>query len=168
MCKSSHRSSGTCECGASWHRHIALSRQVPGKHPAARRRRDSATDELPPSRAGYATVGCRHRIRKMEAPPALPLVGSQTRWRMAMPLPATLQNSHQNGGRVFLIFVADPRTIPWSQYKGLHGDVSTRRPGPHIPSIIELLRVALCPNIFRRNRCCCLMSVVNLASEMTR
>ena len=28
-----------------------------------------------------------------------------------MPLPAGLQNSHQNGGRVFLIFVADPRTI---------------------------------------------------------
>jgi hypothetical protein len=29
---------------------------------------------------------------------------------MAMPLPAGLQNSHQNGGSVFLIFVADPRT----------------------------------------------------------
>ncbi|MDT5345574.1 MAG: hypothetical protein QOE52_4758 [Mycobacterium sp.] len=28
-----------------------------------------------------------------------------------MPLPATLQNSHQNGGRIFLIFVADPRTV---------------------------------------------------------
>jgi hypothetical protein len=35
-------------------------------------------------------------------------VGSQTPWRIVMPLPAALQNSHQNGGRVFLIFVADP------------------------------------------------------------
>ena len=30
---------------------------------------------------------------------------------MATPLPAGLRNSHQNGGRVFLIFVADPRTV---------------------------------------------------------
>jgi hypothetical protein len=29
---------------------------------------------------------------------------------MAMYLPACLQNSRQNGGRVFLIFVADPIT----------------------------------------------------------
>src|ERR1700733_2673816 len=29
---------------------------------------------------------------------------------MLTPLPASLQNSHQNGGRVFLIFVANPRT----------------------------------------------------------
>jgi hypothetical protein len=28
-----------------------------------------------------------------------------------MPLPAALSNSHPNGGRVFLIFVADPRTV---------------------------------------------------------
>jgi hypothetical protein len=28
-----------------------------------------------------------------------------------MPLPAGLQNSHQNGGPVFLIFVADPITV---------------------------------------------------------
>jgi hypothetical protein len=28
---------------------------------------------------------------------------------MTTPLAARLQNSHQNGGRVFLIFVADPR-----------------------------------------------------------
>jgi len=38
-------------------------------------------------------------------------VGSQVSWRIAIHLHATLQNSHQNGGRVFLIFVADPRTI---------------------------------------------------------
>jgi hypothetical protein len=38
-------------------------------------------------------------------------VGSQTAWRMAMSLPADLQNSHQNGGRDSLIFVADPITI---------------------------------------------------------
>jgi len=30
---------------------------------------------------------------------------------MAVPLPAGLRNSHQNGGAVFLIFVADPRTV---------------------------------------------------------
>jgi hypothetical protein len=31
---------------------------------------------------------------------------------MTTPLAARLQNSHQNGGRVFLIFVADPnRTV---------------------------------------------------------
>jgi hypothetical protein len=30
---------------------------------------------------------------------------------MATSLPAGLQNSHQNGGRVFRIFVADPRTL---------------------------------------------------------
>ena len=30
---------------------------------------------------------------------------------MATRLPACLQNSHQNGGRIFLIFVADPTTV---------------------------------------------------------
>jgi hypothetical protein len=30
---------------------------------------------------------------------------------MAMYLPGRLQNSHRNGGRVFLTFVADPRTV---------------------------------------------------------
>jgi hypothetical protein len=35
-------------------------------------------------------------------------VGSQSAWRMAMYLPGRLQNSHRNGGRVCLIFVADP------------------------------------------------------------
>ena len=39
-----------------------------------------------------------------------PAVGSQSAWRMAMYLPGRLQNSHRNGGRVCLIFVADPRT----------------------------------------------------------
>ena len=38
------------------------------------------------------------------------LVGSQRTWRKPTPPPACLQNSHQNGGRVFLIFVAGPRT----------------------------------------------------------
>jgi hypothetical protein len=37
-------------------------------------------------------------------------LGSQSAWRMAMYLPGRLQNSHRNGGRVGLIFVADPRT----------------------------------------------------------
>ena len=30
-----------------------------------------------------------------------------------MALAVRLQNSHQNGGRVFLIFVADPTTARW-------------------------------------------------------
>jgi hypothetical protein len=38
-------------------------------------------------------------------------VGSQTPWRIAVPLPAALQTSHQNGGRIFLIFVANPRNL---------------------------------------------------------
>jgi hypothetical protein len=35
-------------------------------------------------------------------------------WRVndKVSLPVRSQNSHQNGGRVFLIFVADPRTVP--------------------------------------------------------
>jgi hypothetical protein len=37
-------------------------------------------------------------------------VGSHFTWRMAMYLPGRLQNSHQDGGAAFLIFVADPRT----------------------------------------------------------
>jgi hypothetical protein len=37
-------------------------------------------------------------------------VGSRSGWRIAMPLAAALQNSHQDGGRVFLNFGADPRT----------------------------------------------------------
>jgi hypothetical protein len=39
-------------------------------------------------------------------------VGSHSLWRIALPLPAGLQNSHQDGGRMFLFFVADPRTVP--------------------------------------------------------
>ena len=30
-----------------------------------------------------------------------------------MSLPVGLQSSHRNGGRTFLIFVADPRTVRW-------------------------------------------------------
>jgi hypothetical protein len=37
--------------------------------------------------------------------------GSHRAWRIAMPLPAAMQNYHQNGGGVFLNFVADPRTV---------------------------------------------------------
>jgi hypothetical protein len=36
-------------------------------------------------------------------------VGSQRPWRMTVLPRARFQNSHQNGGPVFLIFVADPR-----------------------------------------------------------
>ena len=39
------------------------------------------------------------------------LTASQSPWRMAVPLPARLSNSHRNGGSAFLIFVADPRTV---------------------------------------------------------
>jgi hypothetical protein len=38
-------------------------------------------------------------------------VGSHPEWRLTMPLTAGLQNSRQNGGWVFLIFVADPTTV---------------------------------------------------------
>jgi hypothetical protein len=37
-------------------------------------------------------------------------VGFRSSWQMTATPPADLQNSHQNGGCVFLIFVADPRT----------------------------------------------------------
>ena len=39
-------------------------------------------------------------------------VGAHEQWRTATLLSADLQNSHQHGGHVFLIFVADPRTRP--------------------------------------------------------
>ena len=39
-------------------------------------------------------------------------LGSQFRWRIVTPLPAALQKSHHNGGRVLLIFVADPTGSP--------------------------------------------------------
>ncbi len=39
-------------------------------------------------------------------------VVSQSLWRIATSLPAALQKSHQNGGRVFLIFEADPSGSP--------------------------------------------------------
>ena len=39
------------------------------------------------------------------------VVGSHSPWRIATLLPAALQSSHQNGGWVFLIFVADPITV---------------------------------------------------------
>jgi hypothetical protein len=51
------------------------------------------------------------RIVAMAANLASLDVGSQTAWRIAVLLPAGLQNSHQNGGAVFLIFVADPITV---------------------------------------------------------
>ncbi len=45
---------------------------------------------------------------------ALVGVGFHSTWRMAISLAAGLQNSHQNGGALFLIFVADPITVRWS------------------------------------------------------
>ena len=50
-------------------------------------------------------------IRHGKPEPTVRAVASQSPWRMAMPLPAGLQNSHQNGARVFLISVADPITV---------------------------------------------------------
>jgi hypothetical protein len=39
---------------------------------------------------------------------------SQSPWRMAFRLAAGLQSSHRNGGRLFLMFVADPkRGVGW-------------------------------------------------------
>ena len=46
-------------------------------------------------------------------------VGSQASWRMVLSQPAALQNFHEDGGGVFLIFVADPRTV--RSYRNLRG-----------------------------------------------
>jgi hypothetical protein len=57
-------------------------------------------------------------------------LGSHSPWRMTLPLPAMLRNSHRNGGGLFLIFVADPRTegdAPPSQL--LVGDSAIPQPG---------------------------------------
>jgi hypothetical protein len=54
-------------------------------------------------------------------------VGSQSAWWMAMYLPGRLQNSHRNGGRVFLIFVADPRTAQLFRNFSRDDDRDTRR-----------------------------------------
>src|SRR6185312_8123340 len=40
-----------------------------------------------------------------------PISGSRSAWRMAMPLSAYSWSSQRNGGRGFLIFVADPITM---------------------------------------------------------
>jgi hypothetical protein len=77
-----------------------------------------------PRPAGQSVFGCTFPslwqichlyVTKFGIPPVktgtyMRSVGSQISWRMAMPLPATLQNSQQSGGRAFLIFMADPRT----------------------------------------------------------
>jgi hypothetical protein len=62
---------------------------------------------------------CHFHVTKMRT---LPIkmrtyidVASQSPWRMAIPLPAALRNSHRNGKRVFLIFVADPITMRLSR-----------------------------------------------------
>jgi len=62
------------------------------------RHRSAITREIPPRDRENLQVSQLH-------------VGSQSAWRMAMFLTGRLQNSHRNGGRVFLIFVADPRTL---------------------------------------------------------
>jgi hypothetical protein len=67
-----------------------------------------------------SSLGFGSRIRNPTSRPACgaagwcirseQVVGSQSPWRSATPLPARLQDSHQNGGRAFPIFAADPRT----------------------------------------------------------
>jgi colicin import membrane protein len=52
-------------------------------------------------------VGLRAHTGPIEEALAAEDVASQTPWRMTIPVPAGLQNSHQNGGPIFLIFVAD-------------------------------------------------------------
>jgi hypothetical protein len=39
------------------------------------------------------------------------VVASQSPWRM--PMPAGLQNSHRNGGHIFLVYMANPRARRW-------------------------------------------------------
>jgi hypothetical protein len=50
-------------------------------------------------------------LRRWPYPPGIRHVGSHPAWRRPIPLTAFLQNSHRNGGDVFLIFVANPRTV---------------------------------------------------------
>jgi len=54
----------------------------------------------------------------LRAPKPTFVVGSRSAWRIAMRLAAALQNSHQDGGRVLLIFVADPITVRLCQLQG--------------------------------------------------
>jgi hypothetical protein len=44
-------------------------------------------------------------------PTTISYVGFHSAWQMGTSRAASLQNSHQNGGPGFLIFVADPRTV---------------------------------------------------------
>jgi D-threo-aldose 1-dehydrogenase len=54
-------------------------------------------------------------------------VGSQSARRIAMDLLGRLQNSHRNGGRVFLICVADPRTAQLFRNFSRDDDCDARR-----------------------------------------
>jgi hypothetical protein len=45
---------------------------------------------------------------------------------MATPLPARMQNSRPNDGRIFLIFMADPRTVRLCRFRGF---LPSRLPG---------------------------------------
>ena len=75
---------------------------------------DRVLAAVPPSvhvKVGVEAAGHYHRpVLDYRGPLVGRCVGSHSAWRMAMYLPGRLQNSHRSGGRVFLIFVADPRT----------------------------------------------------------
>jgi hypothetical protein len=74
-------------------------------------RRPTRPAMRPPSRRSDLLARTRYgRVDHHHSPPQLTThVGCRSAWRIGTSLPAALQNSHQNGGCVFLIFVADPR-----------------------------------------------------------
>ena len=72
------------------------------------------------------------------------LISEQAAWRMRTPLTADLQNSDQNGGCVFLIFVADPRIARLFRY------LTARQGGGGVPGDVGrrfVLRVRVLPPI---------------------
>jgi hypothetical protein len=52
---------------------------------------------------------------------------------MTMPLPAALQNSHENGERVFLSFVANPRIARLCRISdAVSSSAQSSKPGPFL------------------------------------
>ena len=69
-------------------------------------------------------------------------VASQTSWRIPMGLPEGFQDSHQNGGPLFLIFVADPTMsrVPWN-FGGGPVSIRLRSPGHRARRVRQVRRI---------------------------
>jgi cytochrome P450 len=70
------------------------------------KRRRTITKAFTPRAIAKLEEGIRTRARDM-----VYISGSQLLWRKPALLPARLQDPHQDGGRVFLIYVSIPRTV---------------------------------------------------------